>query len=78
MEKDLNYYMNLKYEMVVRELSDKSGGGIFICIPILGKAAVNAWGRNYKEAIKLLNSVKKYYFKTWLELGIEIPEHEER
>ena len=78
MEKDLNYYMNLKYEMVVRELSKETGGGIFIRVLALGESAVNAWGRNYKEAIKLLNSVKKYYFKTWLELGIEIPEPEER
>jgi hypothetical protein len=46
-------------------------------VPALGASAINAWGRNYKEAIKLLNSIKKYYFKTWLELGIEIPEPEE-
>lgn len=77
MEKNLDYYMNLKYEMVVRELSKETGGGIFIRVPALGESAVNAWRRNYKEAIKLLNIVKKNYFKTWLELGIEIPEPEE-
>ena len=27
--KDLNYYLNLPYEIVIRKLSDKEGGGYF-------------------------------------------------
>ncbi len=29
MKKDLNYYLNLPYEIVVRKLTDDEGGGYF-------------------------------------------------
>jgi hypothetical protein len=70
----LEYYMTLPYEIVVKELNEEEGGGVFLSIPQLGAAAVNAHGKKYDEARLLLENVKRDYFRIWLKAGISIPE----
>lgn len=77
MVKDLNHYMSLRYEIVVREMSAEDGGGVFLYIPTLGGGAINAWGATYSEARHILEEVKKDYFNTWIMDGVYIPEPEE-
>ena len=69
--------MSLRYEIVVREMTAEDGGGVFLYIPTLGGAAVNAWGATYSEARHILEEVKKDYFNTWIMDGVYIPEPEE-
>jgi antitoxin HicB len=70
----LEYYMSLPYEIVVKELNEEEGGGVFLSIPQLGAAAVNAHGEKYEEARLLLENVKRDYFEIWLKEGASIPE----
>jgi predicted HicB family RNase H-like nuclease len=74
MKKLLKHYMELPYEITVKELRKDEGGGIFLTIPLLGAAAVNAHGATYGEARALLENVKEDYFKMWIEEGVPIPE----
>lgn len=72
--KDLNYYMGLAYEISVKEFGKEDGGGIFLSIPLLGAAAVNAYGETYEEARSILEEVKRDYFETWIADNVPIPE----
>lgn len=72
--KDLNYYMGLAYEISVKEIDKKDGGGVFLSIPLLGAAAVNAYGETYEEARSILEEVKRDYFETWIADNVPIPE----
>jgi antitoxin HicB len=74
MKKHLEEYMKLPYEITVKELEEEEGGGVFLTIPLLGGAAVNAYGSTYDEARGLLENVKKDYFEIWLKEGVPIPE----
>jgi len=72
--KDIGYYMSLAYDIKVKELSGEEGGGVFISIPLLGDAAVNAHGETYLEARKKLENVKRDFLEMWLDAGVDIPE----
>jgi hypothetical protein len=63
MEKNLDYYMNLKYEMVVRELSKEMVVEfLFVVFRHCENLPVNAWGEILRS-YKTLNIVKKNYLK---------------
>lgn len=70
--KDLNYYLNLNYEIKIRELSEDEGGGWFAEIPLLPGCMSD--GKTVEEAIKSLNDAKKGWIETCLELSRTVPE----
>ena len=72
--KDIGYYMSLPYDIKVRELSKDDGGGVFLSVPLLGDAAVNAHGETYIEARSKLESIKRDFLEMWLDAGVAIPE----
>ena len=72
--KDLGYYMSLLYDIKAKELPKDAGGGVFLSIPLLGEATVNAYGDTYEEARKTLESVKQDFFQMWLNKNVDIPE----
>ena len=75
LEKDIEYYCGLNYEVQIRKLSESEGGGYFAEIPLLGNAAYNADGETKWEAINNLNHIKRYLFQQHLNLGHTIPEN---
>lgn len=70
--KDLNYYLNLNYEIRIRQLSEEEGGGWLAEIPLLSGCMSD--GETVEEAIKNLNDAKKCWIEASLELGRSIPE----
>lgn len=75
--KNLEYYMALKYRMEIEETPAELGGGISICVPMLGRESVVADGETYDEARRNLETVKKEFFEHCLSQNIQIPEPEE-
>lgn len=74
MRKDLSYYMSLQYKVEYKKLSKDDGGGWLAYIPQLGEQAYRADGETKKEALALLNVIKKDLFEEFLEEGLNIPE----
>lgn len=72
--KDLEYYMNLPYEVSVRKLRDSEGGGYLAAIPELGESAFNGDGDTPEEALASLDEIKRYLFEGYIRDGIDIPE----
>lgn len=72
--KDLNYYLNLNYEIKIRKLTDEEGGGWFAEIPLLPGCISD--GATPEDAIINLNDAKKCWIETYLELGRSVPEPE--
>ncbi|GHS85528.1 hypothetical protein AGMMS49957_01740 [Synergistales bacterium] len=74
MNKTLDYYMSLPYEIKVMELPEDDGGGVFLSIPLLGEASVNAHGNTYAKARAHLEEVKRDILQILLEAHVDIPE----
>ena len=72
--KDLDYYMGLNYQVVVRRLSDDDGGGYLVSIPLLGEHMFAAAGDTLEEALRILEDVKRDHFEQMLDQGVPIPE----
>ncbi|MDD4768083.1 MAG: toxin-antitoxin system HicB family antitoxin [Desulfotomaculaceae bacterium] len=70
--KDLNYYLNLNYEIKIRKLTSEEGGGWFVEIPLLPGCISD--GETPEEAIFNINDAKKCWVETCLELGRPVPE----
>lgn len=70
MNKNLEYYLNLDYEIEFDIVDDDC----LASIPILGKYATCAVGKNKEEARQNLKFVLTRNVKSWLESGIVIPE----
>lgn len=70
--KNLEYYLNLNYEIKIRKLSDDEGGGWFAEIPLLPGCMSD--GETSQEAIANVNDAKKDWLQSSLELGRFIPE----
>lgn len=45
-----------------------------LSIPLLGEAAVTAYGETYPEARRKLNEVKRDFLEMWLAGDVDIPE----
>jgi predicted RNase H-like HicB family nuclease len=74
MGKNLDYYMNLSYNIEVRFLSEEDGGGVAVCHPELGRLSCHAWGETFDEAMGVLVEIKKGIFQRCLEKSLPIPE----
>ena len=67
MVKDLNYYLELNYEIKIRKLTSEEGDGWFAEIPLLPGCISD--GETPEEAIFNINDAKKCWVETCLELG---------
>ena len=74
MEKNIAYYMNLKYPIEITELTEEEGGGFDASIPMLGKYAFTGYGDTLEEALQSLEEVKRLNFEYYLERGTKIEE----
>lgn len=68
----MKYYINLNYEIKIRQLTEEEGGGWFAEIPLLPGCMSD--GETVEEAITNINDAKKCWIETCLELGRDIPE----
>ncbi len=75
-KKDLNYYLNLDYKIVVEKIPEESGGGFEAYIEKLGKYTCNGNGETREEAIQDLLEFKDELMKRWYAKGYDIPEPE--
>jgi len=70
--KKSDYYLDLNYEIKIKQLSEEEGGGWFAEIPLLPGCMSD--GETIEEAIANLKDAKKCWIETSLELGRPIPE----
>lgn len=70
--KNLNYYLNQKYPIKLKQLPEEDGGGWFAEIPLLPGCMSD--GETVEEAIANLNDARKGWIETSLSLGRSIPE----
>ncbi|GBF33984.1 hypothetical protein DCCM_3095 [Desulfocucumis palustris] len=70
--KNLEYYLNIAYEIKLRKLSEDEGGGWLAEIPNLPGCMSD--GENPEEAVGNLDDAKKCWIETCLELGRPVPE----
>ena len=78
MNKDLKYYLNLPYKILVESIPEEDGGGFIACLPELGRYAVAGSGDTIRGAIQSMNKIKEILLKEWLEEGVSIPEPKEK
>ena len=74
-KKDLNYYLNLNYDIKIRHLPEEEGGGWFAEIPLLPGCMSD--GETVEDLLMNLEDAKKCWFETCLESGRSIPEPQE-
>ncbi|MFP4527450.1 MAG: toxin-antitoxin system HicB family antitoxin [Candidatus Kapaibacterium sp.] len=74
MKKDLEYYMNLDYDINIHKFSEEEGGGYEASIPQLGRHSFLGVGDTIEEAIDDLNDMKEFLFEKILSEGKEIPD----
>ena len=69
--KDLNYYMSLRYPILLTEDED---GTWFVEIPLLdGCVSV---GNDIRDAIEMIEDAKRGWLEVSLEMGLPIPKPE--
>jgi len=76
MNKDLEYYLNLPYKIVIESIPEEDGGGFVAHLPELGRYVIVGDGET-AEAIQSMNKIKEILLKEWLEEGVQIPEPKE-
>ena len=72
MKKDLNYYLTLPYEIIVRKLTDDEGGGYFAYYKDF--KGIMGDGESEAEAISDVKEAFKFCIQTDLKEGVVIPE----
>ena len=72
MEKNLNYYMELKYPTQITEIQAEDGGGYLIEIPLL-KGCISD-GETIIEALDNIKDAKIEWFTYMLKNNLPIPE----
>jgi predicted RNase H-like HicB family nuclease len=77
MNKKLEYYLNLKYEIMTEKIPDEEGGGWSAWIPLLGKYFCLGDGGTEEKAIDNLMKWRVDCFKILLQQGYPIPEPED-
>jgi len=75
--KDINYYLNLPWEIKIKRIPEEEGGGWVASIPLLGEWTCIGDGDTREEALKELDERLKKIIKDYLKKGIEIPEPKE-
>jgi len=77
MKEDLDYYMNLNYDILIKPYGTGNNRGFEVCIPQLGEHLFVGDGDTIEEALESLESIKRELFERMLEKGKPIPEPEE-
>lgn len=72
MPKDLEHYLNLDYEIRVKQIRQEDGGGWLAEIPLLPGCMSD--GETPAEAITNIEDAKRCWIETCLALGREVPE----
>lgn len=70
--KDLNYYLSLKYPVLLTPLSEEDGGGWLATIPLLPGCQTD--GETQEEALARISDAKEVWLKGALSLDMEIAE----
>ncbi|OLN31872.1 toxin-antitoxin system HicB family antitoxin [Desulfosporosinus metallidurans] len=70
--KELEFYMNLDYEIKIRKLAEDEGSGWFAQIPLLPGCMSD--GGTVDECLVNLEDAKKGWIEACIELGREVPE----
>ncbi|AGL00104.1 type II toxin-antitoxin system HicB family antitoxin [Desulfoscipio gibsoniae] len=73
--KNLDYYLNIDFEIKLKKLSEDEGGGWLAEIPLLPGCMSD--GETPEEAVNNLNQAKRDWIETCLELGRSVPEPRE-
>jgi len=73
MTKNVDYYMNLKYKIVVNQIDESDGGGILLEMPELGRFSTCAWGEAYEEAYAMLREIQRDNIQDLIEKGLDVP-----
>jgi antitoxin HicB len=73
MNKDLKYYMRMKYPIEITKIPADEGGGYSVCIPKLGRNVFLADGETLVEALKNLEEIKKEWFEYYIDHSLDIP-----
>ena len=74
-KKDLSYYLNLNYDIKIRQLVEDEGGGWFAEIPLLPGCMSD--GETVEDLLINIEDAKECWFETCLESGRSIPEPQE-
>jgi predicted RNase H-like HicB family nuclease len=74
MNKSIEYYMTLNYEVKTEKIPTEEGGGWTAWIPLLGEYFCVGDGDTEEEAIKDLMKWRAECFKILIQQGIHIPE----
>lgn len=72
--KDLSYYKNLKYDLIVRQITGDDGTYYRVTAKELDPLTFYGIGDTIDEAVESLEEVKSDLFPTYLENGWPIPE----
>ena len=75
MKKDLNYYLDLNYDIKLRQLTEEEGGGWFAEVPLLPGCMSD--GETVEELLINIKDAQKCWFETCLKTGKVIPEPQE-
>ena len=75
-DKDLQYYLGLKYDVIVREVEDEGGIDYKAFTRELSPDAFYGIGSTPAEAVESFNEVKEELFPYYLENDLAIPEPE--
>jgi antitoxin HicB len=73
-KKDIDYYMGLKYKIVVTPTEDSDGNGFLLEIPELGRLSTYAWGETYDEAYAVLKEIQRDNIQDLIDKKLEVPE----
>ena len=76
MKKDLEYFLNLKYPVIINPISEADGGGYEAFIPQLGRYTCIGDGETIDEALSDLEESRKQNIRELFEAGEVIAEPE--
>ena len=72
--KNLEYYLGLDYDIVIRSIPKAMGGGYMAFIPELGEDTCVGDGDTPQEAVESLDEIKNFLIRKWFAEGVTIPE----
>ena len=72
--KSAEYYLNLRYPIMLRELAPEDGGGYVAAIPQLGIRTFVAVGETPAEALEVLDDLRRVLIPQLVAEGVELPE----